>query len=110
MRFKQFNKVCLLLLTVIFAGTSTAQAHTPKTREIEVVIAAIDQKGHTLTWDCPKHHDKHTLVWHADTEFSCDGKATGATNLLEGVQATIFYRTPFFGKPYAAKVCWKTTQ
>ncbi len=98
--------ICTLLLSMCcFAGTS-ASARTIRAREVHVVVQSIDRRAKTLTLMYDQGHGQRKLIWNADTKFLCDWRCVSSDELKEGARATIYYRSPLFGKPFATKVVW----
>ena len=95
----------LLLFACCFAN-SRAFAHPPHAREVHNVIQSIDYQKRILTLICAQEHGPKKLIWKPDTQFLRDLKPVPATELREGTHVTIYYHSPFFGKPYATKVVW----
>jgi hypothetical protein len=107
MRYPSIPKIIgtLLMLACCFANSSVF-AHTPHAREAHGVIQSIDYQKRMLTLTCAPEKEPPTLIWNSDTEFLRDLKPVSATELNEGTHITIYYHSPFFGKPYATKVVW----
>lgn len=97
--------IAFVLGTCCFASTN-ASAHTPHGREAQVVIRYIGPHTRTLTVTFVPDHKLKTLVWNRSTRFMRDGKAASENELKTGTQATIYYRSPFFGKPFITKLAW----
>ena len=95
----------LLLLVCCFANSS-ALAHTPRARETRGVIQSIDYQKQILTLTYAQESGPQKLAWRSDTQFLKDSKPVPATKLKEGAQVTVYYHSPFFGKPFATKVVW----
>ena len=99
--------ICALLLSMCcFAGTS-ASARTIHAREVHVVVQSIDRQAKTLTLRYDQGHGPRKLIWNADTKFLCEWRFVSPDELKEGAHATIYYHSPFFGKPFATKVVWR---
>jgi hypothetical protein len=107
MKYSSIPKIIgtLLLLACCFAN-STVFAHTPHAREAHGVIQSIDYQKRILMLTYAQERGPQKLIWKSDTQFMCDLKPVSATELKEGTHITIYYHSPFFGKPYATKVAW----
>ena len=92
-----------MLLLCCFTNSSVF-AHTPHAREAHGVIQSIDyqQRIFMLTYTQEKGPQK--LIWKSDTQFLRDLKSVQATELKQGAHITVYYHSPFFGKPFATKV------
>jgi len=44
------------------------------------------------------------LIWNSDTLFLRNWKTVPATELKQGAHITVYYHSPFFGKPFVTKV------
>jgi hypothetical protein len=93
----------LLLLACCFANSS-AFAHTPHAREAHGVIQSIDYQKRMLTLTYVKERGLLKLIWNSDTQFLRDFKPLPVRELEQGAHITVYYHSPFFGKPFATKV------
>jgi hypothetical protein len=105
-KFKTLTASVILLFAIMFLATPNAKAHSPLAREASAVVQAINYDKRMLTLTYPQGRGPQVVVWNSETEFFCDGKTVPATELKEGTHATIFYHSPFFGKPFATKITW----
>jgi hypothetical protein len=108
-KFKTFTAPVILLFAIMFLATPNAGAHSPLAREASAIVQTINQDKRILTLNYPQGSGPQVVTWNSDTEFICDGKTVPATELKEGTHATIFYHSPFFGKPFATKITWSTS-
>jgi hypothetical protein len=46
------------------------------------------------------------MNWKRTTRFIHNRQFTSVAALPQGTPVVVFYRTPFFGKPYVTKVIW----
>jgi hypothetical protein len=46
------------------------------------------------------------LVWDKTTIFIHGSKVVAARELVEGVNCRVYYKVPFFGKPFLTKIVW----
>ncbi len=100
------RKISALLLILCCCASTEAFARSVRSRELKVIIQTIDRQAHTLTLTGEHGREPRPLAWHADTQFLLDGKSVSAAELRADVSATVYYRTPFFGKPFLTKVVW----
>ena len=98
--------ISTLMLVVCCFVSSSDFAHTPHAREAHAVIQSIDCQKQVLTLTYAQERGPQKLIWRPDTQFLCDLKPVPATELKEGTPVTIYYHSPFFGKPFAIKVVW----
>jgi hypothetical protein len=105
-KFKALTAPVILLFAIMFLATPNAGAHSPLAREASAIVQTINHDKRILTLNYPQGRGPQVVVWNSDTEFLCNGKTVPATALKEGTHATIFYHTPFFGKPFATKITW----
>jgi hypothetical protein len=108
-KFKTLAEPVILLFAIVFLVTPNAEAHSPLAREASAIVQTINHDKRILTLNYPQGRDPQVVTWNSDTEFICDGKTVPATELKEGTRATIFYHSPFFGKPFATKITWSTS-
>ena len=95
----------LLLIACCFANFNVF-AHAPLAREAHGVIQSIDYQKQILTLTYAQAPGPQKLIWKSNTQFMRDLKTVSATELKVGMDVTIYYHSPFFGKPYATKVVW----
>jgi hypothetical protein len=105
-KFKTFTAPVVLLFAIVFLVTPNVEAHSPLAREASAIVQTINHDKRMLTLNYPQGRGPQIVVWNSDTEFLCDGKTVPVTELKEGTHATIFYHSPFFGKPFATKIIW----
>jgi len=95
----------LALLALCFFAP-TAQAITVRARELNVTVQSVLPQTRTLVV-VPKEDTKaREYVWAKSTQFVENNRFVDASALKEGMNAKIYYHTPFFGKPYVSKVVW----
>lgn len=105
-RFKTIGFVSALLLAGTFAFVPNAKAHTPQARELCGIIQAFDSQAATITIQTSKRDTPVTFAIRRDTRFLKNWKFADGTSLKEGLHACVYYRSPFFGKPFVTKVVW----
>jgi len=105
-RIKSIGILFTLVLAGVFLLTPNAQAHAPRARELCGVIQSIDSQSGTLTIQPPKQNAPGTFTIKRDTRFIKDWKFADAGALKAGLRACVYYRSPFFGKPFITKVVW----
>ena len=100
MRYSSIPKIIgtFLLLVCCFANSSVF-AHTPHAREAHGVIRSIDYQKRMLTLTHVQERGSQKLIWKSDRQFLRDLKPVSATELKVGMDVTIYYHSPFFGKP-----------
>jgi hypothetical protein len=108
-KFKIVTAPVILLFAITFLATPTAGAHSPLAREASAVVQTINHDKRILTLTYPQDRGPQAVIWNSDTEFLCDGKIVPATDLKEGAHVTVYYHSPFFGKPFATKILWTSS-
>lgn len=94
-----------LLGLVLFSATA-ANAHNVRPRPACGVVERLDMATRTVQF-APKHAKAPTeLALTSQTQFVHNGHFAAANELKDGSKAVIYYRTPFFGKPFVTKVVW----
>jgi hypothetical protein len=96
----------LALITLCLAA-SNAEARPPRAQEMCGVLKNIDPQSRTLTLASENAGD-FSAVWRTDTRFLKNWRFDSVSSLQPGGHACVFYRTPFFGKPFVTKVIWKS--
>lgn len=106
------TKLTRILPTLILAGafafalTPSAEARSPRARELCGIIQSIDPQSGMLTIQTPEGNAPAAFAIKRDTRFIKDWKFADAGALQEGLRACVYYRSPFFGKPFVTKVVW----
>ena len=95
-----------LVIGVLCFATATTWARPPRAREVCGVLRSIDRDASTLTLAPEKGERPLVVIWKSDTKFLKNHKFGSADALKEGVHACVFYRSPFFGKPFVMKIIW----
>jgi hypothetical protein len=101
-----FIGLTLALVCGFFAPL--AQARPPRARELAVTVQTIQMESRTLVVVAPTENSPREFVWTKITEFFADSHPTTATALKAGMKVTVYYHTPFLGKPYVSRVVWQT--
>ncbi len=109
-QFKTIGIWSALLLTSTVLTPPSAQARPPRARELCGVVQAFDPQMHTVTIQSPKRNRPATLAVKGDTQFIKNWKFTDSDSLKEGLRACVYYRSPFFGKPFVTKIVWTNPQ
>lgn len=102
----QSKPICGLLLVIALLTAPHAEAHSPRAREVAAIIETINYDKRTLILNYPQGRGPHEVVWNKGTTFLRNGKLVTAAELKERTPATIYYKSPFFGKPFATKIVW----
>ena len=100
------SKSILFLLLAVVLMTSSAEASSPRARQTVAVIETINRDKRTLSLSYPQRRGPREVTWYSDTRFLRDWKSVPATELREGTHVTVYFHSPFFGRPYATKVVW----
>lgn len=95
-----------MLFAAVALTTSSALAHTSRSRPVEAAVEAINLEDRTLTIAPIKGKGPSNLALTRQTEFLHNWKFAPASELKPGTHATVYYRTPFFGKPFVTKIVW----
>jgi len=97
-----------VLATTAFLCLSSADswARPPRARELCGVVERINHETYTLTVLPEKKGQPLNVVWKRDTRFIHNWKFTDSAFLKEGLRGCVYYRSPFFGKPFVTKVVW----
>ena len=95
-----------MLLTVVFFSASDASAHTTRSRPVEATVESVSLDNRTLTIAPAKGKGPSVLALTRQTKFLHNWKFAPASELKPGKHATVYYRTPFFGKPFVTKIVW----
>lgn len=59
-----------------------------------------------MTIQSPKRDLPATFAVKRQTKFIKDWKFADSSAVKEGMRACVYYRSPFFGKPFVTKIVW----
>lgn len=95
-------------LFVAFAlfGATDAFAHTTRSRPVEATVETINFENQTMTIAPAKGKGPSDLALTRQTKFLHNWKFAPASELKPGKRAVVYYRSPFFGKPFVTKIVW----
>ncbi len=97
----------LLVLTALCLTAITSSARPPRARELCGVLQNVDGGMHRLAL-LPNGGGKPLEVdWKPDTSFVQGSEFDRADSLKEGARVCVYYRSPFFGRPFVTKVVWQ---
>lgn len=96
-----------LLAAVALFGATDAFAHTTRSRPVEATIESINLESRTLTIAPAKAKGSSDLALTKQTRFLHNWKFVSPSELRTGTRAVVYYRSPFFGKPFVTKIIWE---
>ena len=96
----------ILVLFAWWFANPNAFALTPHANETCGVIQAIDCQKQMLTLAYPDGRNPKKLIWKSDSLFIRDSIPSSIKDLKEGANVTVYYHSPFFGKPIVTKIVW----
>lgn len=106
---KSSNKTGLnraMVLAVAILTAMPAAAHTVRSRPAPGAIETLDIVARTLTLSASRGKAPTELALTSRTKFIHDWRFASASELKPGTLAVVYYRTPFFGRPFVTKVVW----
>ena len=92
---------------VLFGSEDLTEAGSLRSHRIDGIVKTIDLETHTLTIEPVAHHKAVAFVWSKQTYFFRHLKPVPPAELYKGAQATIYYRSPFFGSPRLTRIIWR---
>lgn len=99
-----FSGAVIVALT-LFSATS-ATAHTTRSRPASGVVENLDMQIRTVTFSPANGKAPIEYGLTRQTEFIHNRHFVTASELKTGTKAVVYYRTPFFGKPFVTKIVW----
>ena len=75
-------------------------------RPVEATVEAVNLEGRTLTIAPAKGKGPSVVALTRQTKFLHNWKFAPADELKPGTRATVYYRRPFFEKPFVTKIVW----
>jgi len=85
---------------------SDAFARPPRSRPVAATVESVSLETRTLTVTPARDKGPSDLALTRQTKFIHNWKFAPASELKTGAQATVYYRTPLFGKPFVTKIVW----
>lgn len=95
-----------LLVAAALVGATDALAHTTRSRPVEATVEAVSAENRSLTIAPAKGKGPSVVALTRQTKYIHNWKFAPASQLKTGARATVYYRTPFFGKPFATRIVW----
>ena len=95
-----------LLVALFAAAALPAAAHTVRPRPASGVVESLDSETRTLWFTSAPGQAPRQFVVTRQTKFIRDSHFAPASELKPGAKAVVYYRSPFFGKPFITKVVW----
>jgi hypothetical protein len=95
-----------VLAALLITLTLPAAAHTTRSRPASGVVESLDSATRTMVFTPATGKAPSQFVITRQTKFIHDWQFTAAGEVKPGTKAVIYYRTPFFGKPFVTKVVW----
>ena len=92
------------ILMLLMLSNLNASAHTTRSRELCGTIESIDHAQHMLIVLSPKTGQARQFLVRKDTKFLKDWQSADANAAVASSHACVYYRSPFFGKPFITKV------
>lgn len=104
--FTPTNVLGAMMLAAALLTTSSALAHTTRSRPVEATVESVSMENRTLTIASAKGKGPSVVALTKQTKFIHNWKFAPPSELRTGAHATVYYRTPFFGKPFATRIVW----
>jgi len=95
-----------VLLGLVFFLAITASARTVRSRPASGTVEALDTQARTVKISPTSDKAPTELALTRQTKFVHDWHCALASELKPGTRAVVYYRTPFFGRPFVTKVVW----
>lgn len=95
----------VLLAAAVFPAMPAA-AHTVRSRPASGTVEALDVGTRTVKFAPTDGKAPTELALTTQTKFVHNWRFAPAAELKSGTQAVVYYRTPFFGRPFVTKVVW----
>ena len=94
-----------LTLAAVVPATPAA-AHTVRSRPASGTVESLDVDTRTVKFSPTRGNAPTELALTRQTKFIHNWHFAPADELKDGTRAVVYYRTPFFGKPFVTKVVW----
>jgi hypothetical protein len=93
-----------LVLGALCLAALDTLARPPRARELCGVLQSIDSDARTLILTSDKRDRQLLATWKQDTKILKNWRFESVGALKEGKHPCVFYRSPFFGKPFVTKI------
>lgn len=95
-----------VVLAVAIVTAMPAAAHTVRSRPAPGAIETLDIVAGTVKLAPTRANAPTELALTRQTKFIHDWRFAPASELKPGTHVVVYYRTPFFGRPFVTKVVW----
>jgi hypothetical protein len=106
LRYSSTHVALLACATLIVTGDALAAG--PRVRRVEGVVRSVDRDSQTVILDHDVGAAPKKIMWNGETRFVRDTKLATPADLTGGTRTDIRYRWPFFGKPFATHIAWRS--
>ena len=103
---RKTSSLSVLLVVSALLTAWPAAAHTTRSRPASGVVESLDAATRTMGFAPASGKAPRQLVVTRQTKFIHNWHFAPASEMKSGTKAVIYYRTPFFGKPFVTKVVW----
>ena len=103
------SKLGLSAATLILMMSTDSWARPTRSREECGITKKVDKVASALTILRERGGEPLEVVFNSDTTFLSNSKPTNSASIKEGLRTCIYYRSPFFGRPFATKVILATS-
>lgn len=102
--YQRRNFIAVAILTLL--SCTDTWARPPHARKVCGTVEKIDRETHALALSVEKGGHPLNVMLNRDTRFIHNWKFTDSASLTQGLRACVYYRSPFFGKPFVTKIVW----
>ena len=99
-------KAGITAVALMLAAPTPAAAHTVRSRPASGRVERLDLDSCTIKFSPVNGKAPAELALTRQTKFIHNWHFAPADELKDGTRAVVYYRTPFFGKPFVTKVVW----
>lgn len=100
------TKIGLIVTALVLLSGLDSWARPPHARPVEATVESINLEARTLTIAPTTGNGPSVLALTRQTKFIHNWKFAPASELKKAAHATVYYRTPFFGKPFVTRIVW----
>jgi hypothetical protein len=108
MKFRSTSTRVALLACATLIAAGDALAAGPRIRRVEGVVRSVDRGSQTVILDHDVGMAPKKITWNGETRFVRDTTLATSGDLAQGTRTDIRYRWPFFGKPFATHIAWRS--
>lgn len=100
------KSMSLLVFAALCLTATTSWARPPRAQELCGALQVVNRQAQLLTLLPAGNELPVRLAWKPDASLVRNGLFDTPEALQAGARVCVYYRTPFFGRPFVTRVVW----